>query len=93
MSNIDLNEIVKDPKFTMHISSTQTENPSDANIRRLKDIVLFVMATLFIASAFIYCGYILLRSDSTADEKTWAMSLGTSTITALIGYLTGKHSG
>jgi hypothetical protein len=91
MSNIDLNAIANNPKLNLQISSVQEENPFDARLRRVKDIILFVMAISFITAAFAYCGYTLITASSTADDKKWVSVIAGSIISALLGYLTGKR--
>jgi hypothetical protein len=90
-SKIDLNEVANNSNLSLSITSAQEENPHDACIRRIKDIVLFVIATLFIVAAFIFCGYMLFSSSSTPDDKKWSMTIASGIISALLGYLTGKN--
>jgi len=91
MSKIDLNTLANNPKLNLQISSIQEEDPLDARLRRIKDIILFIMAISFITGAFIYCGYTLLNFTSTADDKKWVTVIAGSIISALLGYLTGRR--
>lgn len=90
-SSIDLNEVANNPKLSLSIISNQDENPQDANIRRVKDIVLFFVAIALILCAFVFCAYILLNNNFSDDNKKWATVIAGSIISAFLGFLTGKN--
>lgn len=92
MAQIDINELASNPKLSLRIISNQDENPKDAYIRRLKDIVLFFVTVIFILCTFIFCGCMLLSDNSNAEDKKWATSIAASIISGLLGYLTGKNT-
>lgn len=90
-SSIDLNEVANHPKLSLSILSNQDEDPKDACIRRVKEMVLFFVAVILISSAFVFCAYIILGSVFSEDNKKWATVIAGSIISAFLGYLTGKN--
>lgn len=91
MSQIDINELANNPKLSLSITSNQDENPADARIRRLKDIILFSVTILLSLCIFSFCGYVLISNHFSADDKKWATAIASSIISAFLGYLTGKN--
>jgi hypothetical protein len=92
MAQVDLNELANNPKLSLSILSNQDEHPQDAYIRRFKDIILFSTTIILLSCAFLFCGYILVSSNFSSDDKKWATVIASSIISALLGYLTGKSS-
>lgn len=93
LSQIDLDEIARNKDIAVSITSNAEENPRDAGLRRAKDITLFVIALIFISATFLFCGYVIIDSNFSADDKKWASVLAGSIVSAMIGYLTGKSCG
>jgi hypothetical protein len=92
LSQIDLNEFANNARFRVSIVSNAEENMQGAQIRRFKDVVLFVTTILFLVAAFSFCGYLLIGRQFSIDDKKWAMTIATSIITGFVGYITGKKS-
>lgn len=91
MSEINIVELASNPKINLSITANQEENPKDASIRRFKDIVLFSVAIILILAAFLFCSCVLVSNNFTSDDKKWAMAIGSSIISAFLGYITGKN--
>lgn len=91
MAKIDINEIAKNPKLSLRITSISDEHPKDACIRRCKDMVLFSVALFLILCVFFFCLYVLMNSNFSADDKKWSTVVIFSIISSLLGYLTGKN--
>ena len=90
-SQIDLNEIANNSNLSLTITSSSEENPTDAYIRRSKNIISFVVAMLLILSAFSFCGYIILSKNFSADDKKWATTLAGIIVSAFLGFFFGKN--
>ena len=91
-SQIDINEIAENPKISLSIISNKDEHPKDADLRRFKDIALFVIAAVLVLCIFSFCGFILINGQFSSDDKKWAMAIASSIVSAFLGYLTGKHT-
>ncbi len=92
-SQINLNDIANNQNLSLSITSNAEENPKDACIRRTKDVVLFSIAIVFVLSAFIFCGYVILSKNFSSNDKKWALTIASSIISAFLGFLTGKNIG
>ena len=90
MPQIDINELANNPKLNLSITSSQDEPAQDAFIRRFKEVTLFSFTIILILFVFLFCGYILLSSHFSADDKKWATAVESSIVSALLGYLCGK---
>ncbi|MBI3258250.1 MAG: hypothetical protein HYZ54_02030 [Ignavibacteriae bacterium] len=90
MPQIDINELANNPKLNLSITSSQDEPPQDASIRRFKEVVLFFVTLAIILCVFSFCGYMLLSSHFSVDDKKWATAVESSIVSALLGYLGGK---
>ena len=91
MAQFDIHELVRNPKLSVSIVSARNEDPKDASIRRFKDLMLFAMSNFLVLCVFTFCSYMLLNSNTRIDDKKWATAIASSIISALLGYLTGKH--
>lgn len=89
-SKIDLNEVANNSNLSVSITSTQEENSQDACIRRVKDIILFSVALLFVITIFCFGAYFLVSSHSSQDDKKWGLAIASSVLSAFLGFLTGK---
>lgn len=92
MSNIDLNELAKSHHLELTITASQEENPNDAQIRRFKEIALFLLSILLVICVFVFCVYILLSTHASAVDQKWATTLIGAVISGLLGYLTGRRT-
>jgi len=91
MTEIDLNELANNDNLRLSITSVPEENPIDAKIRRIKDVVLFSITLILVLSAFAFCAFVLFDAQFSPDDKKWATAISSSIISAFIGYLTGRH--
>ena len=56
----------------------------------VKDVSTLVMALLILLATAIYCFWTLIRTDPPLDEKKFVMSILTSLVVGIVGYLFGK---
>ena len=63
---------------------------ADASHRRRKDLLLSSSALVVIGVALCLCVWAVVREDSTASDREWAVPLLTAIVTGLIGYVTGR---
>ncbi|HZH32695.1 MAG TPA: hypothetical protein VEY11_18155 [Pyrinomonadaceae bacterium] len=63
---------------------------ADAAHRRRKDLLLTGSALVVIGGALCLCVWAVVREDSTASDKEWAVPLLTAIVTGLVGYVTGR---
>lgn len=92
-SQIDLDDIANNANLNLSITSSAKEDPKDACIRRMKDIMLFSIAIIFVLCVFIFCGYAMLSKNFSYDDKKWATTIAGSIVSAFLGFLTGKNIG
>lgn len=90
MSQFDINEIANNPKLSLSITSAQDEDPTDAYIRRGKEVTLFLVAIILLICVFSFCGFVLFSHNFTPDDKKWCLAIASSIVSAFLGYLTGK---
>ena len=94
---IDLNDLAK----PYHLSIVSREEPdqrdsririeeADAAHRRRKDLLLSGSALVVIGVALCLCVWAVVREDSCASDREWAIPLLTAIVTGLIGYVTGR---
>jgi len=87
---IDLNEIANNSNLSLTITSNAEENPIDARLRRIKDLILFAIAIIFTLSAFSLCLYVTFSNNFSSDNKKWAAAIASNILSAFLGFLTGK---
>jgi hypothetical protein len=63
---------------------------ADAAHRRRKDLLLSSSALVVIGVALCLCVWAVVRQDSSASDREWAVPLLTAIVTGLIGYVTGR---
>lgn len=80
-----------DTKLDRHELRIQPmESPEDADYRRWKDRILFMVAVLLTVVLFVAA--LIAFFKGTPDQRTWAGPALTLILGAFIGYLTGKNS-
>ncbi len=74
------------------------EKPADAAHRRrnenwsfwVKEAPAYFLAILVLSGTAIYCFWILVQRNPPLEEKKWVMSIVTSLVVGIIGFLFGK---
>jgi len=91
IGSFNLDEIAKQQGLDLHIKSTKNENPKDADLRRFKDKLLFILTFIIIVLSFIgWIVFIILRPDSPLLGNVITGEFGL--LMALIGYyVRGKN--
>jgi hypothetical protein len=87
-NNFDLNNIPPNHNFDIKLS--KEEDSADKNIRRIKDIVVFLLAIGLVVSICYMCFETLHSQSASQEEKKWAMSIFSATAAGIIGYLLKK---
>ncbi|MGH8032058.1 MAG: hypothetical protein ACREO8_06750 [Luteimonas sp.] len=86
MSTLDLEKLPANA--TLKIEREETEG--ERRVRLSKDVVLFLVAIVFVAIMTWLCVRTLLDPAGSSDDRKWAMSLLTGATGGLIGYLVRK---
>lgn len=89
-TKVDLSKLAENSNLKVSIQSIQPEDPVEAKIRRIKDIVLFAVGLLFVLLIAAVCVYFIFSSSSTSDDKRWSMGVLSSLVTAFLGFITGR---
>ncbi|HYG11277.1 MAG TPA: hypothetical protein VD835_15120 [Pyrinomonadaceae bacterium] len=94
---IDLNDLANRHQLSIVPREDPDERASririeeaDAAHRRRKDLLLSSSALVVIGVALCLCVWAIVREDSTAADREWAVPLLTAIVTGLIGYVTGR---
>lgn len=88
MSSIDLNSPPPGHKFNVSVESVESDG--ERKVRLFKDVVLFVVALIFVAIIVWYCFHTLISADASPDAKRWAQSVLSAATGGLSGYLIKK---
>jgi hypothetical protein len=94
--SLDLGKVVDPKKFKVEIKTIEHPAEMDHRLRKeflsfvVKDLSTYGVAILIVLVVLIYCFRVLVLRSSSADEKTWAMSVLTSILTGAIGFAFGK---
>ncbi len=86
MSQIDLGK----PTPGYKVSVTPEESSGDRYVRLFKDVVVFMLAVIFVAIITWVCVSTLNSATATGEEKKWAMSILSLAAGGLIGFLVRK---
>lgn len=98
---IDLNEIANRPDHQLTIVPREDPAERDTRLRieeanaahqRRKESALHVATLVVVGIAIGVCVFIVLRANSTADDRKWAELLLTAIVTGFLGYVTGKST-
>lgn len=96
---LDLNELANRPdhQLTLAPRADPAERETrlrieeaDAGHRRRKDLILHIAALVVIGVALGLCVWVIVKGDSTVEDKRWAGTVITAIVTGLVGYVTGK---
>lgn len=88
MSVIDLNAPPTNHNYT--VSVKPDEKWGEVAVRIFKDLVLFIVAIVFVGFVVWICWEAISSDTSSADEKRWAQSVITAATGGIIGYLVRK---
>lgn len=88
MSVIDLNN--PPANYRYKVSVDRDETPAERGVRLVKDLVLFLLAVLFVVAINWLCYNAIISPASSAEEKKWAMSILSASAGGLVGYLVRK---
>lgn len=72
------------------VSVSPQETTEDANHRRWKDKIIFLVAMFGLVALFLVSLYVLSFGDQTPEEKKIWSSILVSMISGLLGYALGK---
>jgi len=88
VSSIDLNSPPPGHKFSISVERVETEG--ERKVRLFKDVLLFIVALIFVAIIAWHCFQTLLSTDASPDAKRWAQSVLSAAAGGLSGYLIKK---
>ncbi|HVZ68431.1 MAG TPA: hypothetical protein VG891_03140 [Rhizomicrobium sp.] len=74
------------------VTIEKEETPQDADHRRRKDMILFVVALTLLVIVIAVCGWVILFSGEPAELKNNATHLVTLFIGGALGYVFGKKT-
>lgn len=78
------------PGQSIKFSSEREEKPAELHVRLFKDVVLFLVAILFVVLIAWICYTTLTSGSATGEEKKWAMSVLSAATGGIVGYLVRK---
>jgi len=78
------------PNYRYRVSVDRDETPAERGVRLAKDMVVFLLAVLFVGAIYWLCFHSVTSPTATADGKKWAMSILSGEAGGLIGYLVRK---
>ena len=88
MSSLDFDKVLAGHEVSVKIE--KSESDGDANIRRIKELVLMACA-VFATAVFLWICYQTVTSTTASpDEKRWAQSIITAALCALIAAVVKK---
>lgn len=82
----------KRPESNEQISSKIRIEEADARLKRIKDLLTFLIGTVMIVALFGICSYLLLQPGTTQDIRAWSMSVLMSIVSSIISYTMGKNT-
>ena len=56
----------------------------------IKEALTYVVALIILLTTAVYCFWVLWHSGSGIEEKKWAMSIVTSLLVGIVGFVFGK---
>lgn len=74
------------PASDYKITLEPAETDDDAQARRTKDSIMFIVALVMVCLVFVVCLGVLLFGSPHAEDKKWLFA----TITAIVGALLGR---
>lgn len=89
---VNLAEISKRQGVVFSIETAPPEDPSDARLRRLKDLILFFIGVMVFAMVLgVTASFLFFSADP--EEKKVGLGLLATITAGIVGYLFGKKSG
>jgi hypothetical protein len=88
VSVIDLNN--PPPNYRYKVSVDRNETPAERGVRLVKDLVVFLLAVLFVVAINWLCYNAITSPTASGEEKKWAMSILSASAGGLVGYLVRK---
>ena len=76
--------------YRYKVSVDRDETPAERTVRLAKDMMVFLLALLFVGAIYWLCFNSVTSSTSSAEEKKWAMSILSGGAGGLVGYLVRK---
>ena len=65
-------------RHDLNLTLNPAEHPSDAAVRRVKDVALFSVTLIFIVAVGGYCLYVVFARAGSPDDIKWATSMLTA---------------
>ena len=72
-------------------SRLRIEEANAAHQRR-KELILHIAALLVISVVLAVCVWTIVKTNSTEEDKKWAVPILSAIVTGLIGYVTGRSA-
>jgi hypothetical protein len=98
-NQVDLVKLGKELKVAIQsheqpqeLESRLRREEADADLQRRKDLALFWAAIAGASIIVILCVFLVVRPDSSADDKKWATAVLASIVSAAVGVIVGKNS-
>ena len=88
MSVIDLNNPLANYRYKVSVERDKT--PAERTVRLAKDMMVFLLAVLFVGAIYWLCFNSVTSPASSGEEKKWAMSILSGGAGGLVGYLVRK---
>lgn len=65
---------------------------ADAKYKRIKELILILVGLIMMISVVGFCIWVILRENSTPDEKKIAFGIVGLIVSTFLGYITGRES-
>ena len=89
-SQLDLNKLVH--KGDLEINIKPPENENDAQARRTRELITFVVAVTMVGLVFLTCLGVLIFGQTSIEEQRWLQSALTLILGAAVGAAFNKKS-
>ena len=84
----DLNKTPNNHRLSAHIEPDETK--AERTVRLFKDVVLFIVAVVFLGIIVSFCYDTLQDKAASPDAKRWAMSVLSAATGGIVGFLVRK---
>jgi hypothetical protein len=88
VSTIDLNNLPPNHRYKVMLEREETT--AERNVRLGKEVVVFVLAAVFVSVIYWLALNTALSPTAQVDEKKWALSVLSAGAAGLVGYLVRK---
>jgi len=78
------------PNYRYKVSVDRDETPAERMVRLGKDVVVFLLAVLFVGAIYWLYYSTITSPTATGEQKNWAMSILSGGAGGLVGYLVRK---